>query len=65
MINPGMVATDFFAELDFAPGPDPTHYLRPEDIAEAAAMVLTAHPGTVFDEINLNPLKRVIQFRQP
>lgn len=64
LINPGMVATEFFDELDFAPGPDPTNHLRPEDIAEAVAMVLKAHPGTVFDEINLNPLKRVIQFKQ-
>ena len=32
--------------------------------AEAVAMVMQAHPGTVFDEINLTPLKKVIQFRQ-
>ena len=63
LINPGMVSTGFFDELDFAPGPDELNHLRPEDIAEAVAMVIKAHPGTVFDEINLNPLKKVIQFR--
>ncbi|MEN8178999.1 MAG: SDR family oxidoreductase [Pseudomonadota bacterium] len=63
LINPGMVSTDFFEELDFAPGPDATNHLRPDDIAEAVVMILKAHPGTVFDEINLNPLKKVIQFR--
>jgi NADP-dependent 3-hydroxy acid dehydrogenase YdfG len=63
LINPGMVSTDFFQQLDFAPGADPSQHLRPEDIAEAVHMALKAHPGTVFDEINLNPLKRVIQFK--
>jgi short-subunit dehydrogenase len=63
LINPGMVATDFFQALDFSPGDDPLHHLRPEDVAEAVAMVLSAHPGTVFDEINLSPLQKVIQFR--
>jgi NADP-dependent 3-hydroxy acid dehydrogenase YdfG len=63
LINPGMVATGFFERLDFAPGTDPGQHLRPEDIAEAVHMVLQAHPGTVFDEINLSPLKRVIQFK--
>ena len=63
LINPGMVATGFFAQLDFAPGTDPSQHLRPEDIAQAVHMVLEAHPGTVFDEINLQPLKRVIQFK--
>lgn len=65
LINPGMVTSEFFSELDFAPGPDPTNHIRPEDIAEAVSMVLKAHPGTVFDEINLNPLKKVIQFKTP
>ncbi|MEN8167342.1 MAG: SDR family oxidoreductase [Pseudomonadota bacterium] len=65
LINPGMVSSEFFRELDFAPGPDPTNHIRPEDIAEAVSLVLKAHPGTVFDEINLNPLKKVIQFKTP
>lgn len=63
LINPGMVSSDFFRELDFAPGTDPANHVRPEDIAAAILMILQAHPGTVFDEINLNPLKRVIQFK--
>ena len=63
LINPGMVATGFFDRLDFAPGSDASQHLRPEDIAEAVHMVLMSPPGTVFDEINLNPLKKVIQFK--
>ncbi|MCG7900406.1 MAG: SDR family oxidoreductase [Candidatus Thiodiazotropha weberae] len=61
LINPGMVDSDFFNELDFRPGDAPENYLRVEDIAEVVHWVLSAHPGTVFDEINLNPLKKVIQ----
>lgn len=62
LINPGMVASSFFDQLDFRPGEAPENHLREVDIAEVVAMVLNAHPGTVFDEINLNPLKKVIQF---
>ncbi|MEJ2424470.1 MAG: SDR family NAD(P)-dependent oxidoreductase [Candidatus Thiodiazotropha sp.] len=64
LINPGMVASGFFDDLDFAPGDQPENHLRCEDIADAVDMVLHAHPGTVFDEINLNPLKKVIQSRK-
>ncbi|MES9831077.1 MAG: SDR family oxidoreductase [Candidatus Thiodiazotropha sp. LLP2] len=62
LINPGMVASGFFDELDFKPGDLPENHLRVSDIAEVVDMVLNAHPGVVFDEINLNPLKKVIQF---
>ena len=58
-----MVSTAFFKPLAFAPGTDPSQHLRPDDIADAVALVLKAHPGTVFDEINLNPLKQVVQFK--
>ncbi|MCU7906008.1 MAG: SDR family NAD(P)-dependent oxidoreductase [Candidatus Thiodiazotropha sp. (ex Epidulcina cf. delphinae)] len=64
LINPGMVDTGFFDNLDFAPGDAPENHLRADDIAETLSLVLQAHPGTVFDEINLNPLKKVIQFKK-
>jgi short-subunit dehydrogenase len=63
IINPGMVKTDFFAELDFEPGKEPTNYLTPEDIAEAVSLIFSSRAGTVIDEINLNPLNRVIHFK--
>ena len=63
LINPGMVDTDFYAELDFAPGEAPENHLRPEDVAQAVRLVLEAPAGTVYDEINLNPLKKVIRFK--
>ena len=63
VINPGMVRSDFFEELAFQPGPDATNALQPQDVAEMVLHVLQAPPGTVFDEINLSPLKKVLQFR--
>ncbi|MET0069026.1 MAG: SDR family oxidoreductase [Candidatus Thiodiazotropha sp.] len=63
LINPGMVDTDFYENLNFKPGEKPENALRAEDIANTVMLVLEAHPGTVFDEIDLNPLKRVIAFK--
>ena len=61
LINPGMVRTPFFESLDFAPGADASHAITPEVVAETVLMVLGAAPHAVFDEINLSPLKKVIQ----
>ena len=62
IVNPGMVRTPFFDELDFEPGDNPANYILPEDVARAVSMILSARPGTVFDEIDLSPLKPVIEF---
>ena len=59
-----MVRTPFFDELDFAPGDDPANHILPADVAVAVAMILDARAGTVFDEINLSPQKRVIEFNK-
>ena len=64
LINPGMVDTAFFDELDFAPGESPENHLRADDVAAAVCAVLDMPPGTVVDEINLSPLKKVIR-RKP
>ncbi len=62
LVNPGMVQSPFFDELDFRPGPDPDNYILPEDIAAVIVQALTARDGTVLDEINLSPQKKVIEF---
>jgi len=64
LINPGMVKTEFFAELNFAPGDDAGNYLLPEDVADAVAYVLAARQHIVVDEINLNPLNKVVKFKK-
>lgn len=65
IINPGMVQTEFFNELDFRPGEAPDNYILPDDVALTVQMILEARQGTVFDEINLSPQKKVIRFPKP
>lgn len=65
VINPGMVRSAFFDGLAFEPGADPENYLLPEDVADAVELVLNSRAETVFDEINLSPLKKVVRFKTP
>lgn len=65
LINPGMVKTAFFDDLKFEPGASPDNYIEPEVLANTIAMVLDSRRETVFDEINLSPLKKVIQNKTP
>jgi len=65
MINPGMVRTGFFEALDFEHGNDPDNFIEPLDIAHAVAAVLDTRHSTVIDEINMTPLKKVMQRKQP
>ena len=62
IINPGMVRTNFFDKLDFRPGDHPSNSIEPSDISELVLNILRARKGTVIDEINLSPLKKVIKF---
>ena len=62
IINPGMVRTEFFENLDFRPGDEPVNAIEPDDVAQAAISVFSARQGTVIDEINLTPLKKAISF---
>ncbi len=61
LINPGMVQTPFFDDLDFSPGPESDNYILAEDVAETVLLALNSRRGTVLNEINLSPQKRVIQ----
>ena len=63
LINAGMVKTEFFNELNFSHGDDIKHYLLPEDITEAVNYVLNSRPEINIDEINLNPMQKVIKFK--
>ena len=62
MINPGMVKTGFHDNLTFRPGSDTTQHIVPEDVASAVSLALDSRCGTVYDEINLTPQKRVVEF---
>lgn len=63
IINPGMVRGAFFEELDFEPGTEADNYLEAEDIAQTVAYILTTRSMVSVDEINLSPLKRVVQWK--
>ncbi len=62
LVNPGMVQSDFFAEQNFRPSSEPGCHLLPQDVADAVLFVLDARDGICFDEINLSPQKKVIEF---
>ena len=62
LINPGMVRTPFFDDLNFRPGDDDRSAIEPTDIADIILNVLIMRSGTVIDEINLTPQKKVISF---
>ena len=61
IINPGMVKTEFFNNLSFTHGDDATHYIEVDDVARTILFTIESRPGTVIDEINLSPLKFVVQ----
>ena len=62
LINPGMVRTSFFNNLDFMPGEDKSNAIEPDDIGKIIIDVLSTRSGSVIEEINLSPLKKVIKF---
>ncbi len=65
LINPGMVKTEFFEQLSFEPGDEPSNFIEPEDVAEAVSYVLNSRAQIVIDEINLSPLNKVVKFKKP
>ena len=63
LINPGMVKTPFFDQLNFEPGEHESNAILPDDVAAAVAYVLESRPQMVIDEINLSPLNKVVKFK--
>ncbi len=61
IINPGMVKSHFFDDLNFKPGDDPANSIPVFEVAKAIESMLNAGPHTVIDEINLSPLKKVVK----
>ncbi|WP_455221781.1 SDR family NAD(P)-dependent oxidoreductase [Kaarinaea lacus] len=64
LLNPGMVNTAFYDELDFEPGEEPENYLLPEDVAHAVDYILSTRSVFSVDEINLSPLKNVVRSKK-
>ncbi len=61
IVNPGMADTEFFNQLNFEPGSMPENSLQARDIADAVLSLINAPDNAVIEEINLNPLRRVVQ----
>ena len=65
LINPGMVRSPFFDQQGFAPGPLPENAIEVEDVAAQIQALLQTPPHMVVDEINLSPMIKSLQFKQP
>jgi short-subunit dehydrogenase len=64
LINPGMVRSPFFDNLNFAPGPEPSNAIEPKDVADCVLHVLHSSPQIIYDEINLSPRNKSIDFNK-
>ena len=63
IINPGMVRTDFFENLNFEPGDSEENAISLRDISSTVAYILGLSRNTIVDEINLSPSKKAIKFK--
>lgn len=54
-IHPDMTKSNFYRNADFKEGETPDTYLLPEEVAEAARMMITGREGLVLSEITLKP----------
>ena len=63
IINPGMVRTDFFENLNFEPGNNEENAISIKDISSTVAYILGLSRNTIVDEINLSPSKKAIKFK--
>ena len=63
IINPGMIRTDFFENLNFEPGNYEENAINIKDVSSTVAYILDLSRNTIVDEINLSPLKKSIKFK--
>ena len=63
IINPGMIRTDFFENLNFEPGNDEENAINIKDVSSTVAYILDLTRNTIVDEINLSPLKKAVKFK--
>ena len=64
VVNPGMVDTPFFDALNFKPGEEANQHIKPADIAQQIAAVLSLRPGCSVDELTISALTKVIEFKK-
>ena len=61
LINPGPVATDFFAHTNFAPKPGAAYALTAAQVAESVVHTIRQPRHVVIEEINMQPTHRSFQ----
>ncbi|MGQ7845552.1 SDR family oxidoreductase [Granulosicoccus sp. 3-233] len=64
IVQPGMVRTGFFDELDFEPGPDAAHALHDDDVARAVLSMVSSPDHAVVSELIVQPRQHVVQKRK-
>ncbi|ASJ76541.1 SDR family oxidoreductase [Granulosicoccus antarcticus] len=64
IVQPGMVRTDFFDQLDFEPGPDDAHALQDTDVANAVLSMVNSPDNAVINELVVQPRQHVVQKRK-
>ena len=62
LVNPGMVRSPFFDDLSFEPGPQPENAITVNDVAAVILQILQSSEDIVFDEVNLSPRVKSINF---
>jgi short-subunit dehydrogenase len=66
LVNPGMVRSPFFDDLDFAPGALAENAIDADDVAIVVEQILQSSADIVIDEVNLTPRVKSIDFtRKP
>lgn len=60
LINPGMFHSSFYAKQNFCPGKGPSESVSINDLIKTFHLVLEAQTGSLFEEINLIPQKKVL-----
>ena len=63
IINPGMVRTEFFKNLNFEPGDSEENAIKLRDISSTVAYIIGLSRNTIVDEINLSPSNKAIKFK--
>ena len=63
IINPGMIRTDFFENLNFEPGNNEENVINIKDISSTVAYILALSRNTIVDEINLSPSRKSVKFK--
>ena len=64
LINPGMVKTNFFDDLNYKPRDSKFSIIKPNEIAKIIVNILNLKAGSVVDEINLTPMNKIIEKNQ-